>query len=89
MNALDCLHTLLFRRRSKKALKLRATGLCEGNSPVTSEFPSQMASQMEDIDIAKTMLLNAPGPLLNNNTIFPMYRDPHVKEKTAARTSNF
>ena len=30
---LDCLHSLLFRRRSKKASKLRITGLCEGNSP--------------------------------------------------------
>ena len=29
----------LFRRRSKKTWKLRVTGLCEGNSPMTSEFP--------------------------------------------------
>ena len=29
----------LFRRRSKKTSKLRVTGLCEGNSPVTGEFP--------------------------------------------------
>ena len=29
----------LFRRRSKKEPKLRVTGLCEGNSPVTGEFP--------------------------------------------------
>ena len=31
----------LFRRRSKKTSKLRVTGLCGGNSPVTGEFPSQ------------------------------------------------
>ena len=40
---LDCLHNRLFRRRSKKTLKLRVTGLCEGNPPVTGGFPSQRA----------------------------------------------
>ena len=32
---LDCLFHYLSRRRSKKASKLRITGLCEGNPPVT------------------------------------------------------
>ena len=41
----DCLLKRLFRRRSKKTSKLRVTGLCEGNSPVTGEFPAQRASQ--------------------------------------------
>ena len=36
--------TVLFRRRSKKTSNLRVTGLCAGNSPVTGEFPAQMAS---------------------------------------------
>ena len=40
----DCLLNRLFRRRSKKASKLRVTGLCAGNSPGTGEFPAQMAS---------------------------------------------
>ena len=31
----DCLLNRLFRRRSKETSKLRVTGLCEGNSPVT------------------------------------------------------
>ena len=31
--------------------KLRATGLCEGNSPVTSEFPAQRASIAGNISI--------------------------------------
>ena len=39
----------LFRRRSKKTLKLRLTGLCEGNSPGTGEFPAQLASNAENI----------------------------------------
>ena len=44
----DFLLTLLFRRRSKKTSKLRVTGLCAGNSPVTGEFPAQMASNAEN-----------------------------------------
>ena len=34
-----CLLNLLFRRRSKKTSKLRATGLCAGNWPVTVNSP--------------------------------------------------
>ena len=41
----------LFVRRSKKTSKLRVTGLCEGNSPVTGEFPSQRASNAENVSI--------------------------------------
>ena len=37
----DCLSHRLFRRRSKQTPKLRVTGLCAGNSPVTGEFPAQ------------------------------------------------
>ena len=40
-----------FRCRSKKTLKPRVTGLCEGNSPVTGEFPSQRASNAENVSI--------------------------------------
>ena len=47
----DCLLNRLFRLRSKKTSKLRATGLCEGNSPVTGEFPAQMASNGENVSI--------------------------------------
>ena len=36
----DCLFNSLFGRRSKNTPKLRVTGLCEGNSPVTGEFPA-------------------------------------------------
>ena len=31
----------------KKTSKLHVTGLCEGNSPVTGEFPAQRASNAE------------------------------------------
>ena len=47
----DCLLNHLFRRRSKKTSNLRATGLCEGNSPLTGEFPSQRASNTENVSI--------------------------------------
>ena len=40
-----------FRRRPKKTLKLRVTGLCAGNSPGTGEFPAQMASNAENVSI--------------------------------------
>ena len=46
-----CLLNRLFRRRSKKTLKLRVTGLCAGNSPETGEFPAQMASNAENVSI--------------------------------------
>ena len=47
----DCLLNRLFRRKWKKTSKLRVTGLCEGNSPVTGEFPAQMASNAENASI--------------------------------------
>ena len=43
----DCLLKRLFWRRSKKTSKLRVTGLCDGNSVVTGEFPTQRASNAE------------------------------------------
>ena len=44
----DCLLNRLFRHRSKKTSKSRATGLCEGNSPVIGEFPAQRTSNAEN-----------------------------------------
>ena len=41
----------LFSCRSKKTSKLRVTGLCEGNSRVTGEFPAQKASNVENVFI--------------------------------------
>ena len=47
----DSLLNRLFRSRSKKTSKLRATGLCSGNSPETGEFPAQRASNAENVSI--------------------------------------
>ena len=35
----------------KETSKLHVTGLCAGNSPVTGEFPAQMASKVENVSI--------------------------------------
>ena len=45
----DCLFNRLFRRRSKKTSKLRVTGGCDGNSPVTGEFTAQRASNAANV----------------------------------------
>ena len=47
----DCLVNRLFRRRSKIASKLRVTNVCEGNSPITGEFPTQRAGNAENVSI--------------------------------------
>ena len=45
----DCVLNRLFRHRRKKTSKLRVTGLCEGNSSLTDEFPAQNASNTENV----------------------------------------
>ena len=57
----DCSLNRLFRRRSKKTSKLRVTGLCAGNSPVTGEFPAQMASNAENGSILTHYFLEMNG----------------------------
>ena len=39
-----------------KISKLRVTGLCEGNSLVTGEFPAQKASDTENISIGDVIM---------------------------------
>ena len=50
--SLDCLLNRLFTRRSKKTPKLRVTGFCDGNSPVTGgELPAQRVSYAENVSV--------------------------------------
>ena len=49
--SLKCLLNCRFRRRSKKTSKIRVTGFCVGNSPVTGEFPAQKTSNAENVSI--------------------------------------
>ena len=47
-----CLLNRIFKAHIKeKKSKLRVTGLCAGNSPVTGEFPAQRVSNAENISI--------------------------------------
>ena len=43
--------TVYSRRRPKKTLKLRVTGLCARNSPLTGQFAAQMTSNAENVSI--------------------------------------
>ena len=47
----DYLLNRLSMYKSKEASKLRVTGLCAGNSPVTGEFHAQMDSNAENVSI--------------------------------------
>ena len=40
----------------KENTKLHITGLCEGNSPVTGEFPVQRASNVENVSIVDVVM---------------------------------
>ena len=61
----DCLLNRLFRRRSKKTSKLRVTGLCAGNSPVTGEFPAQRASNAETFPFDDVIIVREiRGPVI-------------------------
>ena len=46
----DCLLNHSFRCKLKKS-KLRVTGLCAVNSPVTGQFPAEMASNTENVSL--------------------------------------
>ena len=48
---LDCLLNRLFRHGSRNTSRLRVTGLCEGNPPVTGGFPSQRAGNAKNVSI--------------------------------------
>ena len=60
----------LFMCRSKTTSKLRVTGLCEGNSPVTGEFPAQRAGNAENVFI--WWRHHGPGNLAACSAIFPL-----------------
>ena len=81
---LDCLDSRLFRRKSQKTSKLRVTGLCEGNSPVTGEFPSQRASNAEHVSIwwghhGSTILLLTKVQLILEVLLYVLLFKAHIK----------
>ena len=55
----DRLLNRLFRHSWKKTSKLRVTGICAGNSPVTGEFPAQRASNSENVSFDDVIMKRA------------------------------
>ena len=51
ITSLTIVYSAVYSDEIKKTPKLRVTGLCEGNSPVTGEFPTQRASNAENASI--------------------------------------
>ena len=51
ITSLTIVYSTVYSGISKKTSKLRVTGLCVGNSPVTREFPAQRASNMGNVSI--------------------------------------
>ena len=47
----DCLLNHLLKTQITETSQLRVNGLCVGNSPGTGEFPTQMASNAENVTI--------------------------------------
>ena len=73
----DCLLNLLFKRRSKKTSKFRVTGLCEGNSPVTGEFPAQRASNAENVSIWWRHVTYIIPDYFTGTTVLPVSTKQH------------
>ena len=67
---LDCLFNHLFLRRSKKTSKLRLTGFCDGNSPVTGEFSVRRASNAEKVSIWWRFFIMKSTKLVRVNTLY-------------------
>ena len=84
---LDCLLNRLIRRRSKETSKLRVTGLCEGNSSLTSGLPPQRANNAENVSFwwrhhAKLLQLSWRFVTrLNTKTVFPGIENSVTKIK--------
>ena len=51
ITSLTIVYSTIYSDADQRKSKLRVTGLCAGNSPVTGEFPAQMASNAENVSI--------------------------------------
>ena len=93
LRRLDCLLNRLFRRKSKKTSKLRVTSLCEGNLPVTGEFPTQRASNAENASIWWRHLLflmfsTTPSNYLNKGKITFLSLETGLRSPSLQESSN-
>ena len=48
ITSLTIVYSTVYSGAEQKLSKLRVIGFCEGNSPMTGEFPAQMASNAEN-----------------------------------------
>ena len=51
ITSLTIVYSAVYSSTYKKNIKIRVNGLCAGNSPMTGEFPVQMASNTENVSI--------------------------------------
>ena len=51
ITSLTIVYSIVIQAQIKETSKPRVTDHCEGNSPVTGEFPAQMASNVENVSI--------------------------------------
>ena len=75
-----CLLSRLYRHRSEETSKPRVTGLCEGNSPVTVEFPPHMASNAENVLIGwrhQDNIFVYPTATLSQQAVYSLGSDCH------------
>ena len=61
----------------KKTSKLQVTGFCEGNSPVTGEFPAQRASNAENVSPFDDVVMMLLHPVVRN-TVLMSYEWVHI-----------
>ena len=70
--------TVYSRHRSKKTPKLRATGLCAGNSPVAGEFPAQMASTQKMFPFDDVIMMGKINMVPNHNKTQERTNNPRI-----------
>ena len=51
ITSLTIVYLTVYSGADEKTSKLRVTGLCVGNTPMTGEFPAQKASNAENVSI--------------------------------------
>ena len=71
----DCLFNRLFKCKWKKTPKLHVTGLCEGNSPVTDEFPTRRTSNLKKFPFDYVIMVTSL--LLNRKQSYGMLEKIH------------
>ena len=57
ITSLTIVYSTVYSGADQKTSKLRVTGLCDGNSPLTGEFPAQRASNAENVSIDDVIML--------------------------------